>query len=128
MYIHLLYFLWSCSCTYMYLTYRLSLYVCLQHEYAFVSAHAFNFDTHIYSFYLQTLSLTVAGDNLTTRLRSYLFKAMLRQEMGWHDEERNSTEVLNSRLSLDARRVQIVCYTYIILYAQHASYARFKPL
>jgi len=35
-----------------------------------------------------------------------LFKAMLRQEIAWHDEEKNSTSALTSRLSTDAGQVQ----------------------
>jgi len=39
-------------------------------------------------------------------LRLQLFKAMLRQEIAWHDEEKNSTSALTSRLSTDAGQVQ----------------------
>jgi len=31
---------------------------------------------------------------------------MLRQEMGWHDEERNATGALTTRLANDAGQVQ----------------------
>ena len=43
---------------------------------------------------------------MTERIRSRLFKAMLRQEMGWFDEEKHSTGALTTRLSEDAAQVQ----------------------
>ena len=52
------------------------------------------------------LCFTVSGENLTSRLRSLSFKAMLRQEIGWFDEERNSTGALTTRLADDAAKVQ----------------------
>ncbi|KZV43474.1 ABC transporter B family member 19-like [Dorcoceras hygrometricum] len=42
-----------------------------------------------------------AGTKLTKRVRSLLFKAILRQEPGWFDFDENSTGILVSRLSLD---------------------------
>ena len=54
----------------------------------------------------QILSFTVAGENLTSRLRSLGFKAMLRQEIGWFDDQKNSTGALTTRLANDASQVQ----------------------
>ena len=48
----------------------------------------------------------MSGEFLTERIRSRLFKAMLRQEMGWFDEEKHSTGALTTRLSEDAAQVQ----------------------
>ena len=56
------------------------------------------------------MCFSISGGRLTTRLRSRSFKAMLRQEMGWHDEERNSTGALTARLAEDARLVQGVSH------------------
>ncbi|XP_009787798.1 LOW QUALITY PROTEIN: ABC transporter B family member 19-like [Nicotiana tabacum] len=42
-----------------------------------------------------------AGTRLTMRVRSFLFKAILKQEPGWFDLDENSTGVLVSRLSVD---------------------------
>lgn len=56
--------------------------------------------------YLQVYSFTVSGEGLTSRLRFLTFKAMLRQEIGWFDEERNSTGSLTTRLADDASKVQ----------------------
>ena len=49
---------------------------------------------------------SVSGENLTCRLRSLAFRAMLRQEVAWFDDERNSTRILNARLATDASKVQ----------------------
>ncbi|XP_060205963.1 ABC transporter B family member 19-like [Lycium barbarum] len=42
-----------------------------------------------------------AGTRLTMRVRSFLFKSILKQEPGWFDLDENSTGVLVSRLSMD---------------------------
>lgn len=48
----------------------------------------------------------LAGVRMTTRLRSVTFAAMLKQEMGWFDEDGNSVGALCARLSSDAAAVQ----------------------
>jgi ATP-binding cassette subfamily B (MDR/TAP) protein 1 len=48
----------------------------------------------------------LAGVQLTARLRVAAFSAMLRQEIGWFDEEKNSVGTLCARLSGDAASVQ----------------------
>ncbi|XP_013365568.1 PREDICTED: multidrug resistance protein 3 isoform X1 [Chinchilla lanigera] len=40
------------------------------------------------------------------RLRSMAFKAMLRQDMSWFDDHKNSTGALSTRLAMDAAQVQ----------------------
>ena len=66
------------------------------------------------SLYCQVVCFGISGEALTARLRSKSFKAMLRQEMGWHDDERNSTGALTTRLASDVGEVQGVsaqsCY------------------
>ncbi|KAM0031914.1 putative ABC-type xenobiotic transporter [Helianthus debilis subsp. tardiflorus] len=42
-----------------------------------------------------------AGSNLTKRVRSLLFRSILKQEPGWFDSDQNSTGILVSRLSND---------------------------
>ncbi|CAI8032913.1 ATP-dependent translocase ABCB1 [Geodia barretti] len=56
--------------------------------------------------FLKAACFTVSGENLTARLRSLSFRAMLRQEIGWHDDEKNSTGALTTRLANDASQVQ----------------------
>ena len=55
---------------------------------------------------MQILCFTVAGEGLTSRLRSRAFKAILRQEIGWFDHDRNSSGALTTRLANDAAQVQ----------------------
>ncbi|KAK9877123.1 hypothetical protein WA026_016869 [Henosepilachna vigintioctopunctata] len=47
-----------------------------------------------------------AGEYLTYRLRSKLFKAMLRQEVGWYDRKENGVGALCAKLSGEAALVQ----------------------
>ena len=56
--------------------------------------------------FLQGWMLSIAGENMTKRLRRKAFKAMLSQEMAWHDEPENNTGSLCARLSGDAGKVQ----------------------
>jgi len=55
---------------------------------------------------LQTHLFSLAGVRLTARMRVAAFSAMLRQEVGWFDDERNSVGTLCARLSGDAASVQ----------------------
>jgi ABC transporter transmembrane region. len=55
---------------------------------------------------LQTHLFSLAGVRLTARLRVAAFSAILRQEVGWFDDERNSVGTLCARLSGDAASVQ----------------------
>ncbi|XP_043290091.1 multidrug resistance protein homolog 49 isoform X2 [Venturia canescens] len=56
--------------------------------------------------FLQMYTFGLAGVRMTTRLRSTTFAAMLKQEMGWYDEDANSVGALCARLSSDAAAVQ----------------------
>ncbi|XP_077979293.1 ATP-dependent translocase ABCB1-like [Glandiceps talaboti] len=47
-----------------------------------------------------------SGEELTLRLRHLSFTAMLRQEIGWFDDSKNSTGALTTRLATDASLVQ----------------------
>uniref|UniRef100_A0A671WQM6 ATP-binding cassette, sub-family B (MDR/TAP), member 11a n=1 Tax=Sparus aurata TaxID=8175 RepID=A0A671WQM6_SPAAU len=47
-----------------------------------------------------------SGELLTRRLRKLGFQAMLRQEIGWFDDPRNSPGALTTRLATDASMVQ----------------------
>lgn len=49
---------------------------------------------------------SIAGEKLTMRLRSEMFKGMLRQEMGWYDRKENGVGALCARLSGEAAHVQ----------------------
>ncbi|KAG7166971.1 ATP-dependent translocase ABCB1-like [Homarus americanus] len=58
------------------------------------------------SMFMQAYFFSLSGELLTSRLRKLAFAAMLRQEMGWFDDEKNSVGALCSRLSGDAAAVQ----------------------
>lgn len=48
----------------------------------------------------------IAGESLTMRLRRDMFRAMLKQEMGWYDLKQNGVGALCAKLSNDAAHVQ----------------------
>lgn len=56
--------------------------------------------------FLQALMFSIAGENLTSRMRKDAFSAMLKQEMGWYDKVENNTGALCARLSGDCAKVQ----------------------
>lgn len=56
--------------------------------------------------FLQMYMFGLSGVRMTTRIRKMTFGAMLKQEMGWYDEEQNSVGALCARLSSDAGAVQ----------------------
>ncbi|XP_030163746.1 phosphatidylcholine translocator ABCB4 isoform X4 [Lynx canadensis] len=66
-------------------------------------------------------TLGKAGEILTTRLRLMAFKAMLRQDMSWFDDHKNSTGALSTRLATDASQVQGATGTRLALIAQNAA-------
>lgn len=62
--------------------------------------------SHDSPFFLQGLLFAKSGMELTVRLRKKAFKSMLRQEIAYFDDHKNSTGALCTRLSSDASRVQ----------------------
>ncbi|XP_071394236.1 bile salt export pump isoform X2 [Centroberyx affinis] len=59
-----------------------------------------------FSQFLQGYAFAKSGELLTRRLRKVGFQAMLRQEVGWFDDARNSPGALTTRLATDASMVQ----------------------
>uniref|UniRef100_A0A672J3J9 ATP-binding cassette, sub-family B (MDR/TAP), member 11a n=1 Tax=Salarias fasciatus TaxID=181472 RepID=A0A672J3J9_SALFA len=59
-----------------------------------------------FSQFLQGYAFAKSGELLTRRLRKVAFQAMLRQEIGWFDDPKNSPGVLTTRLATDASVVQ----------------------
>ncbi|NXU57527.1 MDR1 protein, partial [Turnix velox] len=47
-----------------------------------------------------------SGEILTMRLRSLSFRALLQQEIGWYDDQRNAVGILLTRLATDASQVK----------------------
>ncbi|XP_060052279.1 phosphatidylcholine translocator ABCB4 isoform X4 [Erinaceus europaeus] len=74
-----------------------------------------------FTFFLQGFTFGTAGEILTTRLRSMAFKAMLRQDMSWFDDHKNSTGALSTRLATDASQVQGATGTRLALIAQNTA-------
>uniref|UniRef100_A0A669QYL3 ATP binding cassette subfamily B member 1 n=1 Tax=Phasianus colchicus TaxID=9054 RepID=A0A669QYL3_PHACC len=59
------------------------------------------------------------GEILTMRLRFMAFKAMLRQDMAWFDDPKNSTGALTTRLANDASQVKGATGVRLALIAQN---------
>ncbi|NWI20704.1 ABCBB protein, partial [Crypturellus soui] len=56
--------------------------------------------------FAQGYTFAKSGELLTRRLRKIGFQAMLGQEIGWFDDQRNSPGALTTRLATDASQVQ----------------------
>ncbi|XP_032731938.1 phosphatidylcholine translocator ABCB4 isoform X3 [Lontra canadensis] len=74
-----------------------------------------------FTFFLQGFTFGKAGEILTTRLRSLAFRAMLRQDMSWFDDHKNSTGALSTRLATDASQVQGATGMRLALVAQNTA-------
>uniref|UniRef100_A0A8V0XG86 ATP binding cassette subfamily B member 1 n=2 Tax=Gallus gallus TaxID=9031 RepID=A0A8V0XG86_CHICK len=59
-----------------------------------------------FTFFVQGFAFGKAGEILTMKLRFMAFKAMLRQDMAWFDDPKNSTGALTTRLANDASQVK----------------------
>ncbi|XP_030450873.1 ABC transporter B family member 20-like isoform X2 [Syzygium oleosum] len=55
---------------------------------------------------LQHFYFGIMGEKMTERVRRMMFSAMLRNEVGWFDEEENSADTLSMRLANDATFVR----------------------
>uniref|UniRef100_A0A3Q2XLB5 ATP-binding cassette, sub-family B (MDR/TAP), member 4 n=1 Tax=Hippocampus comes TaxID=109280 RepID=A0A3Q2XLB5_HIPCM len=56
--------------------------------------------------FLQGFCFGKSGELLTMKLRLAAFKAMMRQDLGWFDDHKNSVGALTTRLATDAAQVQ----------------------
>lgn len=68
----------------------------------FVGLSIFSFGVNV----IQHYNLGVMGECLTRRVRERMFSKILTFEVGWFDEEDNSTGAICSRLAKDA---SVVC-------------------
>ncbi|XP_051818316.1 ATP-dependent translocase ABCB1 [Antechinus flavipes] len=71
------------------------------------------------TFFLQGFTFGKAGEILTKRLRYKAFKSMLRQDVSWFDDPKNSTGALTTRLATDASQVKGATGTRLGLIAQN---------
>ncbi|KAM4908400.1 ATP-dependent translocase ABCB1 isoform 2-T2 [Sylvia borin] len=74
-----------------------------------------------FTFFFQGFAFGKAGEILTMRLRFMAFKAMLRQDMGWFDNPKNSTGALTTRLANDASQVKGATGVRLALIAQNVA-------
>ncbi|XP_054241150.1 ATP-dependent translocase ABCB1 isoform X2 [Indicator indicator] len=74
-----------------------------------------------FTFFFQGFAFGKAGEILTMRLRFMAFKAMLRQDMGWFDNTKNSTGALTTRLANDASQVKGATGTRLALITQNVA-------
>ncbi|XP_074939105.1 ATP-binding cassette sub-family B member 5 isoform X11 [Phalacrocorax aristotelis] len=58
------------------------------------------------AYIIQGFMFGKSGEILTMRLRSLSFRALLQQEVGWYDDQKNAVGVLLTRLATDASRVK----------------------
>ncbi|XP_040901258.1 ATP-binding cassette, sub-family B (MDR/TAP), member 4 [Toxotes jaculatrix] len=56
--------------------------------------------------FLQGFCFGKSGEVLTLKLRLGAFKSMMRQDLGWYDDPKNSVGALTTRLATDAAQVQ----------------------
>ncbi|CEP15267.1 hypothetical protein [Parasitella parasitica] len=56
-------------------------------------------------FATQVISFEVAGERYTKRLRADIFRAFMRQEVGFFDDDDNSLGALTSKLAIDSKNV-----------------------
>ncbi|KAI8381003.1 P-loop containing nucleoside triphosphate hydrolase protein [Radiomyces spectabilis] len=59
----------------------------------------------LFGFATQVISFETAGERYTKRLRGAIFRAYMRQEIGYFDEEEHSLGALTSKLAIDAKNV-----------------------
>ncbi|NXL83875.1 MDR3 protein, partial [Alectura lathami] len=72
-----------------------------------------------FTYFFQGFAFGKAGEILTMRLRFMAFKAMLRQDMAWFDDSKNSTGALTARLANDASQVKGATGGRLALIAQN---------
>ena len=57
---------------------------------------------------IQKGTFEMIGERMTTRMRGDLFRAILRKDIAWFDDDENAVGVLASRLSTDVKLVRLV--------------------
>lgn len=67
---------------------------------------------------VHSYSFSLAGSRLTQRIRTLMFKSMLRQEIGFHDLDENRSSILATQLSSSAGYVKGMSSDKLKLYVQ----------
>lgn len=71
--------------------------------------------------FLQHFYFGIMGEKMTERVRRMMFSAMLRNEVGWFDEEENSADTLSMRLANDATFVRAAFSNRLSIFIQDMS-------
>ncbi|KAL5986120.1 ABC transporter B member 20 [Asimina triloba] len=71
--------------------------------------------------FLQHFYFGIMGEKMTERVRRMMFSAMLRNEVGWFDEEENSADALSIRLANDATFVRAAFSNRLSILIQDAA-------
>lgn len=62
--------------------------------------------TAFFSNWLMAVMFSISGENMTKRIRSRCFKAVLSQDLAWFDRPENNIGTLTTRLATEAASVQ----------------------
>ncbi|KAK8502122.1 hypothetical protein V6N13_038629 [Hibiscus sabdariffa] len=68
--------------------------------------------------FLQHFYFGIMGEKMTERVRRMMFSAMLRNEVGWFDEEDNNADTLSMRLANDATFVRAAFSNRLSIFVQ----------
>ncbi|ONK67784.1 uncharacterized protein A4U43_C05F3740 [Asparagus officinalis] len=68
--------------------------------------------------FLQHFYFGIMGEKMTERVRRMMFSAMLRNEVGWFDEEENGADTLSMRLANDATFVRAAFSNRLSIFIQ----------
>ncbi|XP_047310272.1 ABC transporter B family member 19 isoform X2 [Impatiens glandulifera] len=60
----------------------------------------------VIAYLIQHYFFSIMGENLTTRVRRMMLAAILRNEVGWYDEEEHNSSLVAARLAIDAADVK----------------------
>ncbi|VAH38073.1 unnamed protein product [Triticum turgidum subsp. durum] len=60
----------------------------------------------VVAYLVQHYFFSIMGENLTTRVRRMMLSAILRNEVGWFDEEENNSSLVAARVAVDAADVK----------------------
>ncbi|TYH00251.1 hypothetical protein ES288_A10G259500v1 [Gossypium darwinii] len=71
--------------------------------------------------FLQHFYFGIMGEKMTERVRRMMFSAMLRNEVGWFDEEENNADTLAMRLANDATFVRAAFSNRLSIFVQDST-------
>ncbi|KHN13869.1 ABC transporter B family member 20 [Glycine soja] len=71
--------------------------------------------------FLQHFYFGIMGEKMTERVRRMMFSAMLRNEVGWFDDEENSADNLSMRLANDATFVRAAFSNRLSIFIQDSA-------